>query len=141
VSKDAAGIEPRTVATSALAIRSSNHSARFLTFFRVIFALLDRPKSLVFAATADVPPYLEGDGDPEKVDDDPGEVDVADDHHVELAEQLQLLQAHRRLAVRRARLLHSVMQLFRIRIFSIPDPRSKNLSILTQKIVSKLSKI
>ncbi len=49
--------------------------------------------------------YLEGDGDSEEVDDDPGEVDVADHHHVELAEQLQLLQAHCRFPVRGAGLL------------------------------------
>ena len=45
------------------------------------------------------PLVLEGDRDPEQVDDDSREVDVADHHDVEVAEQLQLLQAHGRLAV------------------------------------------
>ena len=45
------------------------------------------------------PLILKGNRDPEQVDDDPREVDVADHHDVEVTEQLQLLQAHGRLAV------------------------------------------
>lgn len=45
------------------------------------------------------PDVLERDRRPQQIDDDAGEVDVAHDHDVELAEQLQLLQIHGSLSV------------------------------------------
>ena len=40
------------------------------------------------------PLVLEGNGDPQEVDDDPCKVDVADHHNVEMTEELKLLQTH-----------------------------------------------
>jgi len=51
------------------------------------------------------PRVLERNSNPEEIDDNPGEIDVADDHNVEVAKQLQLGEGHRGLPISVAGLL------------------------------------
>ena len=44
-------------------------------------------------------PHLEWDSDPEEIDNDPGEVHIANHHHIEVSEQLQFLQADSSLTI------------------------------------------
>merc|ERR1719239_1148953 len=87
------------------------------------------------------PFILEGHSDFEQVHNDPCEVDIADDHDVEVPEQLQLFQAHSSLPISR----RSILQ-----VPDRPDNRKQDCSTANQvdqnehlfpKVVTYLSQI